>query len=157
MSSIRKPAVFRHELQPVGPVGFRRIRKQVVHFDLDAAGFLIDFARLAALRQIEEGLMTECRRRSGGFSSGVALAMTSLRAFASSITLISDGVSSASVAVSSSASLALQKASTMARRIVARRRHRPQAARPTRAKAQPERQIASVSPGSPRFLAYYAG
>ena len=51
----------------------------------------------------------------GGFSSGVALAITSLRALASAITFSNDGVISASVACSSLAILALQKAPTTAR------------------------------------------
>ena len=67
----------------------------------------------------------------GGFSSGVALAMTSLRALASSMTLTSEGVSSASVAVSSLASLALQKAVAdgawiVSRKGAARKQHRHQ-------------------------------
>jgi hypothetical protein len=58
---------------------------------------------------------------NGGFSSGEALAMMSLRASASSIDLISDGVSSGRKASSSLSSLVAQNFSATARGVSAAR------------------------------------
>ena len=117
MSSISSRSPSATSFKPVGPVGVRRFGKQIDHFDFDPARLVADLADFAARRHVRKGLI------GNAVAEGRLLVRRRLwrsrrcAPWSRRSTLTSDGVSSASVAVSSLPSLALQKAS---RRLVDR-------------------------------------